>query len=265
MLTAAMVVLLAQAPAPVKVAVPGLGLSGIEARLGEAWVERFATLLGRDTRLKVTTRRDIETVLGLERQKQLLGCSEESSSACLAELAGGLGVDTVLSGSIVKSDSGYIVTVRVIRAKDGAEVAAASERFKTEGALVDWLEAEAARLAERVATAFGHLPAVVEPPHVERWVPAMLGAGCIAAGVALQIGARSDAASLDAGTVPVDQTAEVLQRGKTVEALSWVSLTVGVAAVAASVTWVAVGSSRATVAVVPTSGGAVLSLSGALP
>jgi hypothetical protein len=37
-------------------------------------------------------------LLGLERQKQMLGCAEDSSN-CLAELAGALGARFVLNGS----------------------------------------------------------------------------------------------------------------------------------------------------------------------
>ncbi len=78
----------------------------------------------------MTTKRDIEQILGLERQKALLGCSE-GSTTCLAELSGALGVDAVFSGSLAKTGSSYTVTIRVVRAKDGAEVASISERLKT--------------------------------------------------------------------------------------------------------------------------------------
>lgn len=248
---------------PVKMAVPGLSLSGVETKLGEAYVERFATLLGRDPRLKVTTRRDIEAVLGFERQKALLGC-DEGSTSCLAELAGGLGVDALLSGSLAKAGSSYIVTMRVVRAGDGAEVASISERLKSEDALIEWLEAQAPRLADQVATAFGRT-APVKEVHFERWIPALAGVGCIAAGVGLQVGARGDAKSLSDGSVPLADTRTVRERGQAVEAGSWVLFGVGAAAIAASVVWVAVGSAPASVAVVPIEGGAVFSFAGTLP
>lgn len=263
MLLAVLLLCAGQVQAPVKMAVPGLSLSGVELKLGEAWVERFATLLGRDPRLKVTTRRDIEMVLGLERQKQLLGCAEGSSS-CLAELAGGLGVDAVLSGSLAKAGNSYIVTMRVVRAGDGAEVASISERLKNEDALIEWLEAQAPRLADQVAAAYGRA-APVKEVHFERWIPAMLGVGCLVAGVGMQVGARGDARSLTLGTVPLADTQAVLERGRAVEAGSWVLFGVGAAAIAASVVWVAVGSAPAKVAVVPIEGGAVFSLAGTLP
>ena len=264
MLMAAMLLCVGQVVAPVKVAVPGLSLSGVELQLGEAYVERFATLLGRDQRLKVTTRRDIEAVLGLERQKALLGCSE-SSSSCLAELAGGLGVDALVSGSLAKTGSSYIVTMRVVRAGDGGEVASSSERLKSEDALIDWFEAEAPRLAEKIAIAFGRNTTSTSAVHFERWIPGLIGVGCIAGGVAMQVAARNDAMRLDSGQVELAQTQSALSSGKAVEVGSWVLVGVGAAAIAGSVIWVIVGNAPAKVAIVPTQGGAFFSLSGTLP
>ncbi len=262
MLTAVMVLCLAQA-APVKIAVPGLSLSGIETRLGEAYVERFATLLGRDPGLRVTTKRDIEQMLGLERQRQLLGCTE-NSLACIAELAGGLGVEAVLSGSLAKTGSSYTVTLRVLRTNDGSEIASASERLKNEDALSDWLEAEAPRLAEKIGRAFGRSTKVASP-HVERWIPALVGGGLLLAGGGMQLGARLDAQRLEDGVVPLAETQQVMAGGKTLETASWVLMGVGAAGIAASVTWALVGGTEPRVAVVPMQGGAFVSVGGVLP
>ena len=53
-------------------------------------------------------------MLGLERQKQLLGCSEDS---CLAEMAGGLGVDYVLVGSLGKIGAVLQLNMKIIDSK----------------------------------------------------------------------------------------------------------------------------------------------------
>ncbi|MEW5740497.1 MAG: hypothetical protein AB1938_16335 [Myxococcota bacterium] len=50
---------------------------------------------------EVTTQKDVATLLSLERQKQLLGCSDEAAS-CMAELAGAMGARFVLSGSLTR-------------------------------------------------------------------------------------------------------------------------------------------------------------------
>jgi hypothetical protein len=48
--------------------------------------------------LVVTTPSDIRALLGLERQKQLLGCDEGAS--CLAELSGALGAGAIIAGQL---------------------------------------------------------------------------------------------------------------------------------------------------------------------
>lgn len=261
---AALVLCLAQAQPAVKIAVPGLSVSGLEARLGEAYVERFATLLARDPGLSVTTKRDIEQLLGMERQKQLLGCSENSSS-CLAELAGGLGVDAVLSGSLARTGSSFTVTMRVVRAADGSEVASSSERLKNEDALSEWLEAEAPRLAERIRLAFGRKAPPAGSAHVERWIPGLVGAALVVTGAGLQLGARLDAERLRTGGVELGKTADVLATGKTLEATSWALIAVGAAGIAASVIWGVAGARETRVAVMPITGGAFVSVSGVFP
>lgn len=50
------------------------------------WVERFAEVMRRDKRLEVTTSADLAQLLGVERQKQLLGCGSDTEN-CMAELA----------------------------------------------------------------------------------------------------------------------------------------------------------------------------------
>ncbi len=81
-----------------------LGLSaagGVEPSVAESLTEALAAELSRTGLFEVTTQKDIATVLGVERQRQLLGCGEESSS-CATELAGALGARFVLSGSVAK-------------------------------------------------------------------------------------------------------------------------------------------------------------------
>lgn len=264
MLTCVLLGLLAQAQGPVTIAMPGLNLAGVDTALGEAWSERFATVLARDPGLKVTTRRDIEQLLGLERQKALLGCSE-GSSTCLAELAGGLGVDALLSGGLAKAGTGYIVTLRVLRASDGSEVASASERMKNEDEVSEWLDAAAPRLAERIRVAFGRSPPA-PPGHPERWIPGIAGAALLLTGAGLEIGARADEANLAAGAIPVAEFARVVDRGRTIEAAGWILVGVGGAGLATSLVWALVaGPDSSQVAVIPVAGGAVVGLSGALP
>lgn len=66
----------------------------LEALLSEVALTEAASFRGVDT----IGRSDIASLLGLERQRQLLGCSEDAS--CLADIGGALGVDYLLVGSV---------------------------------------------------------------------------------------------------------------------------------------------------------------------
>jgi hypothetical protein len=49
------------------------------------------------TQASVISSKDVQTALGFERSKRLMGCVEGS---CMAELGGALGVDVVVSGAL---------------------------------------------------------------------------------------------------------------------------------------------------------------------
>lgn len=70
---------------------------------------------------QVLTHRDVSTLLGVERQRQLLGCSEDSG-ACFAELAGALNARYVLSGQLNRLGGTYQLTLQVLDSQRGQPV-----------------------------------------------------------------------------------------------------------------------------------------------
>jgi hypothetical protein len=83
-------------------------------------------------RFRVTGSKDVATVLGFERQKQLLGCGEESSS-CMGEIAAALGADYLALATVGRVGPNYLVSCRVIdsatsRVVGRASVQAASQK-----------------------------------------------------------------------------------------------------------------------------------------
>jgi hypothetical protein len=64
-----------------------------------------------DQGLEVITSHDITAALGVERQKQLLGCAE---SSCLAELGGAMGVDYIVYATIGVLDANTGVTLSLV-------------------------------------------------------------------------------------------------------------------------------------------------------
>lgn len=207
-------------------AVPPLSSSGVDPLVVRAWEERLVDRLS-SPRWRITSARDLQTLLGLERQKQLLGC--ESNTSCLAELAGALGVDYLLSGSVVRSESGYLANLRVLATRDGRAVAKASTRLKTEEALLDWLDEAGPALRVQV---LGE-----ESSGVTRWVPAIVGGAlAVGSGVSFAI-AGSNYQQLVERKVTGDAIATTRVSGERAQWLG-VGLAAGAAvAIAVSVVW----------------------------
>jgi hypothetical protein len=138
-------VLAVNPPAPVKLASPGLSGLNLAAEELEFYSEHLAQQLSL-TGLQVTTAKQISQLLGLERQKQLLGCTENSSS-CMAELASALGMDGVVTGSVGKFEKSYRVNVSIIAASDGRTLAVYSARAATSEELLEGLTTGAQQMA----------------------------------------------------------------------------------------------------------------------
>lgn len=253
-----MLLALAAGAGDATVAVPEFRLVGIDATLGGVYVDRFATQLSAP-RLEVTTQRDIQQLLGFERQKQLLGCADDGSS-CLAELAGALGVQALVSGSVAKTESGYLVTLRLLRTTDGAVLESASERLRDEAALLDFLDDAAPRFRDALLATLGD-----EAPRqrsLVRWVPGMVGGAlAVAGGVSLGIAFGRHQALVGGALGDVSAIDAAVSTGRTAEAVGYALVGVGLAGVVASFVWAALGDGPA-VALVPMRGGAALSLSG---
>lgn len=76
-------------------------------------------------RFKAIGRQDVTALLGLERQRQLLGCSDEASS-CVGELAGALGVEFVVSGTLGRLGQTYRVDLKLLASNSAEARAVAS-------------------------------------------------------------------------------------------------------------------------------------------
>lgn len=264
-----LLVFAALAAGPVTLAAPTFTTVGVDAKLGEVYLDRFIGLVRAAGPVKVTTSRDLEQVLGLERQKQLLGC--ESNTACMAELVSALGVDAILSGSLAKTGSGFLVTLRVVRAGDGSEVTTMTDRLEDEARLSVWLEDRAPLLARKVLLAFGRTTEAGEvrvreagSPAV-RWVPAIAG-GVLAfgGGACLLIAADSAAKLSGPSTLQLGEVGAVANTGRTTQLLGPIFLGVGAAGIATSVVWaLAAGPSATTsVALVPGPDGVSVAVGG---
>jgi TolB-like protein len=165
-----------------KLAVLELQPLGVPAETAAALTEAMTQELTRRGFFEVISSRDIQTLLGVERQKQLLGCSDDASS-CITELAGALGSRFVLSGSLAKLGDALQLSVQMLDTQKGQPVAR-SVRLAND---VDTLVAQLPfALAEATATPL--------PPPPSRWLPITLmaaGGAAVVAGAILGVDALS--------------------------------------------------------------------------
>jgi hypothetical protein len=112
------VLLSAQTPAPlasstpvVTVAILDLRERGVDPKVVSALLDVAAEELGRVPGHKVLTRKEIEAILNEEARQQLVGCD---SSSCLAEVAGALAADLLVSGEVARLGEGTLLTLQLI-------------------------------------------------------------------------------------------------------------------------------------------------------
>lgn len=165
-----------------KLAVLELQALGTPPETASALTEAMTQELTRRGFFDVVSSRDIQTLLGVERQKQLLGCSDDASS-CLAELAGALGSRFVLSGSLAKLGDALQLSVQMLDTQKSQTVARGVRLANDVDALVAQLPY---LLAESTATPL--------PPPPSRALPVTLlavGGAAVVAGAILGVDALS--------------------------------------------------------------------------
>lgn len=84
-----------------------------DASLASALTNDVVLEAGRRGIFDVVSSAEVQRLIGLERQKQMLGCAE-LGNACLTELAGALGARFVLSGSIARVGDAYQLALQTV-------------------------------------------------------------------------------------------------------------------------------------------------------
>ncbi len=101
---------------------------GISEEMASLLTEALVAELRRQPGTTVMSDSDMAAALGLERQKQLLGCTDDSS--CLTEIGGALGVDRLVHGSIGRVGESLVVNLTSIDPARSRAMASVSERLK---------------------------------------------------------------------------------------------------------------------------------------
>ncbi len=139
------VVLLAAAP---KLASPGLAGVNVTAEM-QAFVTDHLNQQLVIAGVDVLSSSQVAAVVGLERQKQLLGCT--ATNECVAEFANALGVDGLLLGNVGKFGQTIQLDVRVAAASDAANLALFSLRIPDENGLLDGITQAARAIADQLS------------------------------------------------------------------------------------------------------------------
>jgi hypothetical protein len=267
--------LLTVTASPIKIAVMKLNFVEVSEARADFFTEYVSDRFS-DQGFEVTSPRAVTTLLGLERQRQLLGCSDESS--CIAELAGALGVESVLMGDLAKVGTSYQVNLKILSPQSGKRLAGFAGTAPSEQELVATLNKGVEVLAKQIAVALGRaqMPApaasVSAPPAEPAsgglrrwwWIPAVVGVAGVAGGVVGLAKAEDQRLLLvNAINISQAQAEQDYSTGVTARTLGFVGVGVGAAALVTSAAFLIFGAdSPLTPTAMVHAGGATFSLSG---
>jgi TolB-like protein len=141
---------------------------GVEAQVASAVTEAVTAEVAGRGFFDVVSAKDIQTLLGVERQRQMLGCSDEGAT-CLTELAGAMGARFVLSGSLARLGDTFQLTLQTLDSAKAQPIGRATRLAKDLSALREGLPFA---VAEATATPL--------PPPPSRILPySVMGAGAL--------------------------------------------------------------------------------------
>ena len=103
--------------------------TGVEPSTVDIFTDALVGELRKHPGVTVLSPSEVSTLLGFERQKQLLGCSD---TGCLSEIAGAMGADRLVSGTLGRVGKSLVVYLSSVDSKKAMAVATVSERLKTD-------------------------------------------------------------------------------------------------------------------------------------
>jgi hypothetical protein len=238
-LSLALCVVVTAAPTDFKLAAQDVRLTGIDPALSEA----LTVHLGQSfKRANVVTSRDIAAILGLERQKQLMGCSDAASS-CLAELGNALGVSGIVATDLTKLGAHVQLNMRVLDPTDGKVLARYSEEL---GSIDDAFKALARGAGELEAQLLPAAPGV--SLRTLGYVPLVagivsVGVGSILYGLAASLYGQLTAVGMP-GSYTNEPAAAAATRGQTYQNSGIALLIAGGVLVVAAIVMISIGGSH---------------------
>jgi TolB-like protein len=117
-----------------KLAVLDIEAKGVDKSTAETITDIVTVALKKLGVFDVISRADIQQMLNFEESKQLVGCS--SSSNCIAEIGGALGVAKVVTGSVGKLGQSYVLNLSLLDTKTAKVIERESREAKSQEDLV---------------------------------------------------------------------------------------------------------------------------------
>jgi TolB-like protein len=125
----------AEAPRKVRIAVLDVQYAGAgDRKTVEGLSALLASEVARRPNLVVLAGSDLRALVGFERQKALLGCTE---SSCITELAGALGVAYLVSSEVSKVGSTWLVSLTLLDANKAMAQGRLTRKAYSDDQLVD--------------------------------------------------------------------------------------------------------------------------------
>lgn len=265
---------LLSASGPAQYAMPGFNCIHFDEKSCTFFAEYLAERLQEGGGVEITTQAEIAAVLGLERQKQMLGCAEDEAS-CLVELAGALGSDALVLGSLARVGADLVVSAKIVQSRDARTSASATRRVKSETELLDALSSLAVELRQKAGFQQAPQAALAPVAPVEagrpfgwvKWTAAGVGVAAAAGGGLLMGQAHNVRNALHATpNRTAAQLEELVDEGRLYQNVGMPLLIGGAVALAAAgglFLWEGAGTTSAGLSVSP--GGVALSFGGTFP
>jgi hypothetical protein len=135
---------LAATPERARLAITGLSSAGeVDANVAQAITESVTAEVAARGYFEPLSAGEISTLIGVERQKQLLGCDDGS---CMTEIASALGAPYVMSGSLTRLQGIYQLNLQVLdtaRSRPLGRSTKIARDFEGLRSLIPWAVAEA--------------------------------------------------------------------------------------------------------------------------
>jgi len=237
-----------------RLAVLKITAQGVSPDVAETLTQVVTEQAGRTPGFSAISQAELGSLLGVERQKQLLGCGDQS---CLAEIGGALGARLVLSGTLGRVGESYVLQLQLLDTQK-AQIRARESRTIT-GPQSELLAA-ARDLTNRVLTGkaldtTGKIKFAITPPGAKVVIDGkLIGTAPLDAPVRLEQGTHRVHVEAD-GYVPFDAALDAVasqtlfnsidlvstaplvagSRRGAQGALGWAAIGIGVAAAAAGV------------------------------